>query len=156
MAQFDYARRNVLTTEADYCFNLRHLLACAVFRIKPSFWHNPEVKRNPDIQSFIKTLNLEINIDEKDFAQAKRVDSNTYQMRIEVRAKGETYKAVGSYLKGSWTPEELRNTDEELAEKFIHNVSKRVSEEKALKAVEMVFALEKLEGMAPLLAVLAQ
>ena len=156
MAQFDYARRNVLTTEADYCFNLRHLLACASLRIKPSYWHDPEVKHNPDVQDFMKTLNLEVNIDERDFAQAKRVDPNTYQMRIEVKAKGKTYKAVGSYLKGSWLPEELRNTDEELRDKFVHNASKRVSEEKVLEAVAMIFKLEKLEGMAPLLTVLAQ
>lgn len=155
MAQFDYAKRNVLTTDEDYCFNLRYLLSCAVHGIKPSFWHYPEVKQDPEIQRFMKNLNLEIFIDERDFALAKLRDPNTYQMRIEVKAKGEIYKGVGPYLKGTWEPEDLRNTDEELIDKFVHNVSKIVPKREALKAGEMMFELEKLDGIGKLLDMLS-
>ena len=143
MAQFAYARENVLTTEEDYCFHLGYLLSCAVHGIKPSYWHDEKVKRDPKIRDFMKSLKLEIVINEKDFAHAKRIDPTSYQMRIEILARGRVIKGVNTYLKGTWETKNLRNTDEELTEKFVHNVSKVMSNDRALKISEAIFNLEE-------------
>jgi len=155
MAQFAYAKMNDLTTDEDYCFNLRYLLSCAIHKIKPSFWHDEAVKRDPKIRDFMSSLNLEIVIDEKDFASAKRKDPATYQMRVEVSTKGEIIKGVNSYLKGTWEPEQLRNTDDELLDKFAGNVSKIMPEAQALKVSEAIFELEKIDKVAHLVEMLA-
>ena len=154
MAQFAYAWENVLTTEEDYCFHLGYLLSCAVHRIKPSFWHDEKTKQDPRIRDFMKSLKLEIVIDEKDFAHAKRIDPASYQMRVEVLAKGRVIKGVNTYLKGTWEPEDLRNTDEELIEKFVRNVSKVVANDRALKISEAIFALEEFDGVNQLVEIL--
>ncbi len=155
MAQFAYAKRNVLTTDEDYCFNLRYLLSCAVHRIKPSFWHDEAVKHDPKIRGFMDSLHLDIVIDEKDFASAKRKDPATYQMRVEVSAKGKVLKGVNSYLKGTWEPEQLRNTDEELLDKFVRNVSRIMPETRALEISEAIFELEKMDHVVRLMEMFA-
>ena len=151
LAQFRHAQENKLTTPDEYTMNPRYLLACAVHRINPSHWQDPDVKKDPSIQKFMENLDLSIIVDEEDFAKAKLEDPRAYQMRIEVVAKGKTFKKKAFHPKGGWWSDELRNTDEELVKKFINNASRILSLDKASRAAKTIFELEKLGDITELM-----
>jgi 2-methylcitrate dehydratase PrpD len=154
MVKFRYARENRLRTTDDYCFDRRYLFACAAHRVKPAFWHDPEVKQDPRLREFMGRVELNIVIDERDFALAQIEDSANWQMRIELVAKGKIYKEKILYLKGRWQPEEFRNTDEELVKKFTDNVSRLMPLENAIKATQTILELEGLENVADLMEII--
>ena len=151
MVQFKYAQENTLTTQEDYCFDMGYVLACAAHRINPAHWHNLDIRQDPKIQQFMRNIDLDVVIDEKDFALAQLEDSGTYQMRIELVAKGKTFKEKMPYLKGTWEPEEFRNTDEELVKKFTDNASRILPLNKARKTTQIILRLEKLRNVADLM-----
>lgn len=153
MVQFKYARENRLMTPDDYGFNIHYLLACAAYRINPAHWHDLDIKQDPKIQQFMQKLELSVIIDERDFALAKLEDPRTYQMRIELVARGETFIEKIPYLKGTWDPEEFRNTDEELVKKFSANASRILSLDKARKTAQNILELKKLRDIAELMEI---
>jgi len=155
MVQFEYASQNTLTTPDDYCFNIRYLLACAAHRIDPAHWHDLAVRKDPKVRHFMERLDLSIIVDEEDFALAKLKDPRTYQMRIELVAKGKTFKEKIPYLRGTWDPKEFRNTDEELVKKFIANTSKVLHLDKAKKAAQIILRLDSVEKMNEIMELIA-
>lgn len=148
--QFKFEQENRLRTEEDYCFNARYLLACAAHRINPTHWHDPEIKEDQRIRKFTEHPGISIIIDEKDFAEAKRKDERAYQQGVEVIAKGKTFKEISIHPKGAWWSKELRNTDEELVNKFTDNASRILPLDKVNKAVQTIFELEKLGNITEL------
>jgi len=131
--------------------NLRFLLACAANRIDPIHWHDLDVREDPEIRAFMERLELRIVIDERDFMLAKLEDQQTSQMRVEVIAQGKSFKEKIPYLKGAPEPEEFRNTDEELVNKFHSNASRTLSLGKASKAAQMILEMEKLRNVTELM-----
>lgn len=110
----------------------------------------------------MKRLDLGVIIDEKDFTTAKRKDPGAYQQRVEVLAKGKTFKEIAVHPKGGGYVkcdgktcgvymEELRNTDEEIIQKFTDNVTKVFSYDEAFKAAQGILELEKLENITQLM-----
>jgi len=89
-----------LKTPDDQCFNERYLLTCAAHRINPARWHDQEVRQSSKIQQFMRKVDLDIVIDEKDFAAAKRDDPGSYQQGVEVVAGGRTHAARAVHPKG--------------------------------------------------------
>jgi 2-methylcitrate dehydratase PrpD len=155
VCQFPFETENKLITEEDYCFHGGYLLACAAHRINPSRWHDQDVKQDPRIKNFMENVDLRLVIDEKDFIMAKRENPNAYQTRIEVVAKGKTFKEKAMHPKGGWFSEEFRNTDDELIKKFTDNATKSMSLDKASKAAQSIFELEKLGNTTELLGLVA-
>lgn len=155
IAQFNFASRNTLRTPDDYCFNGRYLLACAAHRISPAHWHDANVRQDRKIREYMQRLDISSVIDEQDFVRAKREDPRTCQQRIEVVAKGKTFKEKSLHPKGGWYSEEFRNSDEELVEKFINNVSKTLPLNKAEEAAQSILELEDLENAAVLMETVA-
>lgn len=155
IGQFSFANgsANTLRSWDDYCFNGRYLLSCAAHRINPAYWHNPEVRNDPKIHEYMEWLapKLTVVIDEGDFARTKREDPRTYMGKIEVVAKGMTFKETGPHPKGGWYEDELRNTDEELIKKFTDNSSRVLSTDQAAKAAQAILGLEKIDNVATLL-----
>jgi hypothetical protein len=111
-------------------------------------------------------VDLEIIIDEKDFAAAKRSDPGSYQQGVEVVAAGKTYTARAVHPKGGGFVkcddktcgvymEELRNTDEELVEKFCNNVAGLFSLNKATSLAHHLLQLDTVANVADFMETLA-
>jgi 2-methylcitrate dehydratase PrpD len=142
IAQFRFWTENRLRTPEDYFFNIPYLLACAVYRINPAFWHDPEVRRDRRIKEFIERVPVKVVIDEGDFAKAKREDPRTFKMRLELVARGRTFKEDIPYMKGAPEPEEYRSTDDYLIDKFCNNTSRILSQEKARQAAHVLLDID--------------
>jgi hypothetical protein len=91
-------------------------------------------------------------IDEKDFHQAKLEDPRTFQMRLEVTAKGKKFKEKIPFVKGSWEPEEYRMTDDALIKKFTDNAKRVLPSKKVEQLARTVFELENIDNINQLMA----
>lgn len=148
-------RENTLRTPDDYSFNLLYLIACAAHRINPTHWQDPEVRHNPGIREFMQRVDFSIVADEKDFVLAKLEDPRTFQMRVELVAKGKTFREKIPYVKGAWEPEEYRNTDEELVKKFTDNTSRVLSLNRSKQAAQVMLELEGVDNVARVMEMVA-
>ncbi len=74
-------------------------------------------------------------------------------MRIEVTAKGKTFKEKIPFVKGSWEPEEFRMTDEALIKKFSDNAQRVLPSKKVDQLAQMVFELENIDNIAQLMEI---
>ena len=151
LVQFNFRTGNKLTSQDDYMANGLYLMACAVHRINTSRWHDQDVKQDPKIKKFMEELDYTVVVDEKDFVRSKSEDPRNYQSRIEVVAKGKTFREEAPHPKGGWFSEELRNTDEELVKKFFDNASKIISPDKARSAAQKILDLEKMEKISDMM-----
>lgn len=93
-------------------------------------------------------------VDEKDFGLAKLEDPRSFIMRIELAAGGKKFKEKIPYAKGRWTPDEYRNTDEELVKKFIDNASRVLTLDRAQQIAKTILELEKLDNVVQLTGML--
>jgi 2-methylcitrate dehydratase PrpD len=150
-----FARENQLRTEQDFHFKPPYAVACAVHRIPPARWLDRKVRQDPKIRDFMQKVEFDIACDEEEFAQARIKDPSAALMSAEVVARGKTFRRQTLHAKGSWQPEEFKNTDEELIKKFRGNVSRVLRSDKANKVVDTVFRLEKLENAAKLMKMLS-
>jgi hypothetical protein len=96
---------------------------------------------------------IEVVIDERDFAAAKRKDPKAYQQRVDVVARGKNFSEVSIHPKGAWWSKDLRNTDEELVNKFIENASSIFPVEGSKKTAETIFRLDELANINELMSV---
>jgi len=151
MVQFRLWQENKLRTPDDYGFSIPYLVACAAHRINPAHWHDLEVRQDARIREFMQRVEFSIVVDEKDFGLAKLEDPRTFQMRIELVAKGKTFQEKIPHVKGTWAPEEFRNTDQELVQKFTDNVSRVLPLNRTNEAAQTLLELEKLSTVAQLM-----
>jgi 2-methylcitrate dehydratase PrpD len=86
--------------------------------------------------------------------ETKRKDPKSWPARVEVKAKGRTYKEETLYAKGT-NFTELRATDDELVEKFRSNAARLLTENKIDRAVECIFGLDEVEDVTKLTSLLA-
>jgi len=148
-------QENKLETADDYAFDLLYLLACAAHRINPVRWQDLEVRQDPGIKEFMERIAFRMVIDEKDSYKARLSDPRTFQMRIEVTAKGKTFKEKIPFVKGSWEPEEFRMTDDALIKKFTDNAQRVLPLKKVDQFVQKMFELETIENISQLMEIVA-
>lgn len=151
ITQWKVFQENKLRTEEDYCFNAGYLLTCAAHRINPAHWQYPEVKQDARIREFRERVDISIVVDEKDYGLAKLENPKSGRARIEVVARGNTFKEMADFHKGAPEPEEFRNTDEELVKKFSDNASRILPKDKIDKAAEVILRIETLASVAELM-----
>jgi 2-methylcitrate dehydratase PrpD len=147
-------QENKLETADDYAFDLLYLLACAAHRINPCRWQDRDIRQDPGIKEFMDRIAFRMVIDEKDSYQARLADPRTFQMRIEVTAKGKTFKEKIPFVKGSWEPEEFRMTDDALIRKFTDNAQRVLPLKKVDQLARMVFELESIENITQLMEII--
>lgn len=155
VAHFKFARENKLTTMEDFHFKSPYAMACAAHRLNPARWLDEDIRQDPGIREFMQRVEFDINEDKKEFGLALLEDPEAGPTSAEVVTKGKTFYKESRYRKGNWRPEEFRNTDEELIEKFRALASKVLPLDKTNKAVQTVFELEKLENVAKLMEMVA-
>ena len=149
--QFRAWQENALKTPEDYCFNARYLLACAAYRIPPFCWQDPEVRQDTKLWEFMQRVNFSIVVDERDFGLTQLEDPRSRPQRIEIVARGKTFKEKIPFPKGLPEPVEFRNTDQELIKKFTDNASRIIPSNKVNEAAKATLELEKLGNIAYLI-----
>jgi len=147
-------QENKLETTDDYAFDLLYLLACAAHRINPVHWQDRETREDPRLKNFMEKIAFRMVIDEKDFHQAKLEDPRTFQMRLEVTARGKKFKEKIPFVKGSWEPEEFRMNDDDLIKKFTHNAQRVLPSKKIDQLTRMVFELENIDKLTQLMEIM--
>ena len=104
----------------------------------------------------MQRVKFDIDCDEQQFSLAMVKDPGTSLTSVKVVAKGKTFSRETLHNKGSSQPEECRNTDEELIEKFEENVSRVLAPNETRKVVDTVFELEKLDNASKLMEMVTQ
>jgi len=123
-----------LATHVSSAFNLPYVLAAAAHRVKiGADWQDLDTMKNPKILEFMKRVSYEP-------ATAPVAPSSG---RLEVVAKGKTFKEETMSTKA-------KITDEELVEKFRHNASRILSQDKMDKAIKLLSELERVENISEL------
>lgn len=155
IAYFPAWSENKLETMEDYGFNVPYLLSCAAYRINPTHWLDAEVRQEPKLKEFRQRVKINVTIDEKPFGLLRLKDPETRRAAVKVVAKGITFEGETKYPKGTWKPEEARNTDAELVNKFVDNVSKIMSSSRANEVAQTILELEKMENVGELMKMVA-
>jgi len=147
--QFRAWGENALRSPDDYYMHGPYAFACAAHRINPAHWHDPEVRHDPRLIDFMQRVTMVL--DEKEFGLAKLEDPRANLMRLEVVAKGKTFKEKIPHPRGRWTPEEFRFTDQDLINKFTDNASRIIPSNRVNEAAKTTLELEKLGNISHLM-----
>ncbi|MFD2472007.1 MmgE/PrpD family protein [Amycolatopsis silviterrae] len=132
----------------DAQFSMTHGLALAAHRIPPGRdWQTPEAVLDPSVLDLTKKASFQAH---PDYTEALKSNPAARRSRVEVQARGTTYRGERAYPKGSPSPDPATYlTDDELAAKFRHNVEGVVPDPDAI--VQAVFDLQNIEDVAELL-----
>jgi len=155
IVQFKLWQENTLRTPEDYCFNTPYLIACAIHHIEPARWQDPATRQNREILDFMKRVPCSIVVDEKDFGLAMLADSSNYQQRIEVVAKGETFRAETACVNGSCQLPKFRDTNDELIKKFRSNTLNILPADRIDEVIKSALELEEIGNVGQLMAITA-
>jgi len=135
---FRLFRENELRTPDDYCFNTRYLLACAAHRIGRSLWQHEEIRQDPKIRQFMRTLELSVITDSK--------TSKT----IEVMTREQSYTGDPDSIKAFESSNAI-NSDELAINKFTDNTSGRLISERIQEIAQVILNLEECPSIVPLM-----
>ncbi len=129
-------------TQVDVQFSLPFVLSAAANRVKTGpAWQDWETIRDPKIQAFMKKVTMVVD---PWAIETKRKDLKSWPARVEVKARGRVYKEETLYPKGT-NFTEGRATDDQLTDKFRKNASRILTQDKIDRAVECIFALDKVQ-----------
>jgi 2-methylcitrate dehydratase PrpD len=144
--------RDVKTQEAAQ-FSVAHVLSVVAHRIKigPE-WQSYETIMDPRIIDFRKKINFAPH---PEWGKILMEDPRSNPASVEVVANGKTFREERQYARGTYGPEEVRMTDEQMEEKFRNNASGVLTDDKIDRATASIMSLENLEDTSELLTLLA-
>jgi 2-methylcitrate dehydratase PrpD len=146
-------QENALETEEDFGFHGPYLVACAVHRITPVDYQNPEVREDPKIREFMKKVTM-LPYHHPNFGPSMLEDRITRVMKVTVWAKGTSFSETSRYIEWSWRPPEMRASDEDLVTKLNEIVTGFLPTEKLKKATDALLTLEKVKDVNELMGLL--
>lgn len=146
-------QENTLETEEDFGFHGPYLVACAVHRITPVDYQNPEVREDPKIREFMKKVTM-LPYHHPNFGPSMLEDRITRVMSVTVWAKGTSFTETSRSIEWSWRPAEMRASDEDLVTKFNEIVTGFLPAEKLKKATDTLLTLEKANDVNQLMELL--
>lgn len=146
-------RENKLTSEEDFGFHGPYLIACAVHRIKPIDFQNPEIRKDLRIRQFMKKVKMLPN-HHKDFGPSMLEDPIARVMSVKVWARGKEFKETSRYIDWSWRPDEVRAADKDLVDKFNDIAMGVLPSDKIKKATDTLLKLEEVEDIKDLMEML--
>lgn len=136
-----------VTTQIDAQYSFPYAASALVHRLRSGAdWQDLENISNPQIQSFMKKITIE---GDPKAGEQKKIDPRSWYARVELTAGGKTYTEETLYSKGT-NMDGYRLTDQDLIDKYRHNASRVLSEEKIEKSIEMIMNLEKLDDISKL------
>ncbi|MBI2361565.1 MAG: MmgE/PrpD family protein [Deltaproteobacteria bacterium] len=115
-------------------------------------WQAPTTRKSAGVRAF---MNKVIFATHPNYGSAALENRHARMAKVDVRANGRSYTIERSFARGTATPEIARLSDRELEDKFRHNASGVLPEEKANNAVKFVWELEELKNISDLVDSLA-
>ncbi|WP_134662914.1 MULTISPECIES: MmgE/PrpD family protein [unclassified Amycolatopsis] len=141
-------QNEIIRNPRDAQFSMTHGLALAAHRVPPGKdWQTPETVLDPSVLDLTKKASFEAH---PDYTEALKSNPAARRSRVEVQARGTTYRGERAYPKGSPSPDPASYmTDDELVAKFRHNVEGVVVDPDAI--VQAVFDLRNVQDVSELL-----
>ncbi len=137
-----------VTTQIDTQYSFPYAAAAVVFGIKPGVdWQDMNVINDPKIQAFMKKINI---LGDPRAGAEKAKDPRSWYAKVEIVARNNTYTSETLYSKGT-NMEGYRLSDDTLIEKFKHNATKILTQNKIEKAIECIWNLEKVDDISELM-----
>ena len=131
-----------LTNIVDVQFGLPYVLAIIAHGVMTGAeWQDLDAVREPKILEFAEKVSLQVH---------PETEKKPQLTTIEVIAKGKTFKEERTLPRGA-SAEGLQMTDDELMEKFSHNASRILTQDKIKGAVKVLLELEKVENISELI-----
>jgi 2-methylcitrate dehydratase PrpD len=144
--------REVKTQEAAQ-FSVAHVLAVAAHRIRiGTDWQSYETIMDPRIIAFRNKISFGPH---PEWGKMLLDDPRSNPASVEVVVKGKTFREERQYARGTYGPEEVRMTDEQMERKFRNNASGILPEDKIDRAIASIMGLEDIEDTAEVLSCLA-
>jgi len=132
----------------DAQFNPAYVFAVAAHRVRIGVeWQDLDTMRNPEILEFGKRITCQGH---PQFGKQRQKDPSSSLSKVEVVAKGKTFTEERTHPKGT-SGTDVQMTDEELVEKFRHNASRILAQDKIENAVNSLLNLEKLKNISELM-----
>lgn len=139
----------VIMNEVDTQTSVPYMLGVAALGIDPGpEWQNPARWQDPRVMAIARKIKIHAD-PESDAIYAKQLMTGTGERKkihskIEVKAKGKTFKAQADYAKGDpWQPEYVF-TDAELKNKFRNFCYRTMRPENIENAITSAYDLENL------------
>lgn len=150
-------KENNLLTQEDIGFNVSYRIACIAYGIRNVDLPDERTRNDSHIRKFMKKVHASVDDPdyaefERDFATEMNKEPAAKLSEVEVILKnGRSILKTARYRKGSWYPDDYRNTDKQLFEKFYENAKLALPIAKIQKARENLFKLEELKDVAELI-----
>jgi 2-methylcitrate dehydratase PrpD len=134
----------------DAQFSFPHGIAIAAHLVPPGKdWQNPDNVYNPSVMDLMSRVEWKGH---PDWAAAVSKDPAARPARVEVNARGTTFVGERNYAKGSPSPEPASYfTNDDVAEKFLHNAEGLMSIDDAEWVVDQVMHLENVDDISDVL-----
>lgn len=143
-----------IENEVEAQFSVPYVMAVAAHGLAlGAEWQDPSTRKSPTVRGFMDKVTFATH---PDYGRAALEDGNARMARVDVQARGRTYTLERSYARGAATPEIARLSDQELEEKFRHNTSGLLPQDKVDKALKSIWELEELKNISHLMDGLAR
>ena len=123
-------------------FNPRYMFSMVAHRVKRGpEWYDADTMNDPAVRGFMKKITWQMH---PDYDKAMREDPLSALSKCEVTARGKTYSSEHKHRRGT-TGTELAPSDADIVNKFRHNVSRALTQEKIDRAVKAFQNLENID-----------
>ena len=138
-----------IDNEIDAQYNVPYTFATMAYRIPLEDWQNPNTIKNSNIKEFMQKITV---YPHPEFGEIIQKMPGVHIAKVEVEAKGKTYAEEGLHVRGHFYrghtyPEEARQSDEWLINKFQRNAAKVLPSFKIDKAPQAILELEKMKNV---------
>jgi len=139
--------------EIDAQFNVPYACAAKAYRIPTENWQDIDNIREQKIKEFMHKVSLQPH---PNFGKIMQEAPQVRIAKVEVKSKGKTFVEEGLHVRGHFYrgltyPEEARQSDEWLVNKFRRNAAKVLPSYKIDKVPQETLELEKMENVSELM-----
>lgn len=143
-----------VNNEIQAQFGVAYLMAVAALGLSWGIeWQSPTTWQSPEVRELVEKVTF---MTHPEYGTAALADRTIQMARIQVEARGQTYSQETTFARGSTTPAAARLSDKELETKFQHNASGRLPQDKINQAINIIWELDKQQGIYPLMATLTR
>lgn len=136
-----------VTTQIDAQYSFPYAATQMVLGIKPGIhWQDMSIINNEEVQNYMRRINI---YGDPKAGEEKKKDPASWYAKVTIIAQGKTYSSETLYSKGT-NIEGYRLTDKELEEKFKHNASRVITQQKVKDAIDFIMNLEQFDDVSEL------
>jgi len=141
-----------VSTQSDAQFSLPYNLAVAAYGIPVGpQWQALETRQDPRIRAFMKKVSFGVHPQAQ---RTKAEDPRSWLASVTLKARGRTYTSEVRYARGTPVPG-YALSEQEMTAKFVDSAQLCIGREQALRAVERLWQLEKIDNVAEIMGEIA-